>query len=127
MSADFMERIRSQAEIKKSLQEKRDLTESVKLLWAERFNLPPNDGRLLSLSIREAIEQVNGIAAIREHIADHTKRPRSFDDQRVEVREREGDEAKAVADVPHLTGDPEWDAIELEETDPTRPPLKVAR
>lgn len=31
------------------------------------------------------------------------------------------------ADRPHLTGDPEWDALELAETDPTKPPLVIQR
>ena len=30
------------------------------------------------------------------------------------------DEARRLADTPHLTGDPEFDAIELAETDPSR-------
>lgn len=36
-------------------------------------------------------------------------------------------EAKKFADTPHLTGDPEWDALELSETDPSKPPLKIAK
>lgn len=36
-------------------------------------------------------------------------------------------EEGGIADQPHLTGDPEWDAIEMEETDPTKPPLQVVR
>jgi hypothetical protein len=42
------------------------------------------------------------------------------------VSEREESEARAIADTPHLTGDPEFDAIELAETDPSRPPLRFA-
>jgi len=36
-----------------------------------------------------------------------------------------GKAGAAVADVPHLTGDPEWDALELSETDPTKPLLRI--
>lgn len=35
-----------------------------------------------------------------------------------------GAKADAVADKPLLTGDPEWDEIELAETDPFREPLE---
>lgn len=40
---------------------------------------------------------------------------------------RTGAEAKSIADTPHLTGGqwPEWDALELEETDPEKPPLRI--
>ena len=38
-----------------------------------------------------------------------------------------GEEAQKIADVPRLTGDPEWDRVELEETDPNKPPLDVDR
>lgn len=43
------------------------------------------------------------------------------------VRTRTGAEAEAIADKPRLTGDPEWDAVELEETDPNREPLDKSR
>jgi hypothetical protein len=36
---------------------------------------------------------------------------------------RTDDEARSIADRPHLTGDPEWDAIELAATDPSAPPV----
>lgn len=41
-----------------------------------------------------------------------------------------GPKAQAVADRPHLTKGtdhywPEWDELELEETDPSKPPLKI--
>jgi len=41
-------------------------------------------------------------------------------------RGRTDEAAVSIADTPHLTGDPEWDAIELAETNPTKEPLKVA-
>jgi len=40
-------------------------------------------------------------------------------------RARTDTEAASIADTPHLTGDPEWDAIELAETDPMKEPLRV--
>jgi hypothetical protein len=43
------------------------------------------------------------------------------------VRTVTGLEAEAIADKPHLTGDPEWDAIELEETDPNKKLLDKSR
>ena len=46
---------------------------------------------------------------------------------KVESREVVGDEAEAVADKPHLTGDPEWDAVELAETDAMREPFDDKR
>jgi hypothetical protein len=38
-----------------------------------------------------------------------------------------GPAAQKVADVPHLTGGawPEWDELELSETDPAKEPLKI--
>jgi hypothetical protein len=45
------------------------------------------------------------------------------EEQGREHEDREDGEAAAIADTPHLTGDPEWDAVELAETDPTREPL----
>jgi hypothetical protein len=36
------------------------------------------------------------------------------------------EEGRAFADAPHLTGDAEWDALELSETDPSKPPLRFA-
>lgn len=41
------------------------------------------------------------------------------------VSTRTGAPAAEVADKPNLTGDPEWDAIELAETDPTREPVTI--
>jgi hypothetical protein len=32
--------------------------------------------------------------------------------------------ARALADTPRLTGDPEYDRLELEETDPNRAPIE---
>lgn len=38
-----------------------------------------------------------------------------------------GKEAEEVADKPHLIGDPEWDAIEREETNAFREPFDLKR
>jgi len=43
------------------------------------------------------------------------------------VRVVTGPEAEAIADKPHLTGDPEWDAVELEETNSNREPFDRSR
>jgi hypothetical protein len=43
------------------------------------------------------------------------------------VRVVTGEEAQAIADKPHLTGNPEWDRIELEETNPDKEPLDLSR
>jgi hypothetical protein len=43
------------------------------------------------------------------------------------VRVITGKEAEAIADKPYFTGDPEWDKIEREETDPNREPFDRSR
>ena len=43
------------------------------------------------------------------------------------VRIVTGPEAEKIADKPFLTGDPEWDAVELAETDPNREPFDRSR
>lgn len=98
-----------------------------------------NDERLLRLTAREALEQVHAVAALKELIRD----------QREQVREQEPSEqdfalqqgalggetipsmaktstrvdkaAREIADTAHLTGDPEWDGLELLELDPATP------
>ena len=105
-----------------------DLTRLVKLLWVEKFNRPPNDGRLLSLTLREAAEQVFEQTAFTTFMRNRVdkKAPvwRDIDEGAApEVETVTGKDAERIADVPHLTGDPEWDAVELAETDPTRPLL----
>jgi hypothetical protein len=96
----------------------------IKLMWAEKFQLPPNDERLLSLTLREAAEQVFGMQALERITAERSK-VRDPDDP--EFIDRNDDEARLIADTPHLTGDPEWDALELAETDPLRPTLAERR
>ena len=102
-----------------------DLNRLVKLLWVEKFNRPPNDGRLLSLTLREAAEQVFEQTAFSSYMKKRAgqKAPawRDVDEWAApEVETVTGEEAERIADVPHLTGDAEWDAVELAETDPTR-------
>lgn len=97
--------------------------------------------------MREALEQIHGVAAIEQVIAERTERaqpksrgprPEDFDALRgeleahrddlpsqPEMQTRTGEEARSIADKPHLTGDPEWDALELAETDPSKEPLQV--
>jgi len=102
-----------------------EMTRMVKLMWAAKFNLPPNDERLLSLTLKEAAEQVFEQEAFKTYAREkhRTANPEFQDWGEPEVETVTGDAAKKVADVPHLTGDPEWDAIELAETDPRRPLL----
>jgi hypothetical protein len=97
-------------------------------MWAEKFGLPPNDARLLSLTLREAAEQVFELRAFNQYIEDRAEKTETkstswsdFDTPVAEVRTDAA--ARAIADTPHLTGDPEWDAVELAETDPSRPLL----
>jgi hypothetical protein len=101
----------------------------VTTMWSETFKLPQSDERLLSLTPHEALEQVlalEALASIRNEGAERARKQRDMlDDKPVEI-EREvitGAQGEAVADKPHLTGDPEWDEIELLETDPSRPLL----
>jgi hypothetical protein len=82
----------------------------------------------LSLTLREAAEQVFEQTAFTKYMRKRAdKKAPVFRDADEwidpEVETVTGKEAERVADVPHLTGDPEWDAIELAETDPTRPLL----
>lgn len=97
------------------------------------------------MTAREALEQVYGLVAL-ENLqrgtrptstsnADQTQKFLAGDtadilDDRavtVDATTRTGAEAQAIADKPHLTGDPEWDALELAETDPTKPALVIQR
>lgn len=107
------------------------------------------------MTAREALEQINGSHAFEELVKERTaeratEAPRlppkrqelmggawlEEDGQTAVQPSRGGDqeqltvtgpEAEKVADVPHLTGGawPEWDELELTETDPTREKLQV--
>lgn len=70
--------------------------------------------------MREALEQLHAIEALRKYAEGKragSREPGTYDDEA----------ARQIADKPQLTGDPEWDAMELAETDPARDPLKVVR
>jgi hypothetical protein len=91
----------------------------------------------LQATEREAIEHVFGLAAVEQIVYEASKpterRTQSEADwaehmqdlREPEVEVVEGEEAAPLADKPHLTGDPEWDALELAETDPGKTPLVV--
>jgi len=68
--------------------------------WALQFHVPPNDARLLSRTLKELIEDL--------YLARIMQAPAS--EQQVET-----DPSK-----PQLTGDPEWDAMELQQLDPAK-------
>jgi hypothetical protein len=65
------------------------------------------------------IEQLLLTYAVKEWRDEQSKqRSYTYDDSQpsVERTSTTGDEGRAIADTPHLTGDPEFDAIELQET-----------
>jgi hypothetical protein len=73
----------------------------------------------LSLTVRDAVEQLNGLQALdMERQKADTKIAKQQSGQPFETVE--GEEGASIADKPHLTGDPEWDAVELAETHPTK-------
>lgn len=104
-------------------------------------------------TIREALEHVHGVAAVEALAHDSKKRAQGqqqpqlptglpsglrgrqcflggmdlsdLASQSGEITTRRGAEAAKIADTPHLIGDAEWDALELAETDPSKPPLKI--
>ena len=131
MSAGFTEQIRTVPMLaleldKLNMSRLPDLTRLIKLLWAEKFKLPPNDERLLSLTLREAAEQIfekQAFAEFMEKRAEKEEAEAERDPEEPQFKTRTDPEAQKLADTPHLIGDPEWDAVELAETDPTRPPL----
>jgi hypothetical protein len=98
----------------------------------------------LRATVRDAIEHVHGVTAVELLARDSRPRPQApappgqprflggknlldADLEPVQATVRAGAEGSKVADTPHLTGDPEWDALELAETDPTKAPLKIVR
>lgn len=77
--------------------------------------------------MREALEWIAAANAV-EEIANESRKKREREQARyklgdTEVTVRSDEEARKLADTPHLTGDPEWDAIELAATDASRPLL----
>lgn len=103
----------------------------IQTMWADTFKLPMNDERLMALTPREALTQVLAIEALAQRREEARKRAmkgrRMFDlDEPPTPGETKRDsEAQKLADTPHLTGDPEWDAVELAETDPSKAPLTM--
>lgn len=130
MSNGFTASLRTAEQLKAELRELDmttlpAMTRMVKLMWAEKYSLPPNDERLLSLTLKEAAEQVFEQEAFKTYARERwrSQNPEFEDWGEPEVETHTGEAAKKIADTPHLTGDPEWDAIELAETDPRRPLL----
>jgi len=66
----------------------------------------------------DAVESERVAAWKRRSRRDRDAERLGIEDPQVEVRT--GEEARALADTPHLTGDPEFDAIELAATAPDR-------
>lgn len=85
----------------------------------------------MSLTPREAAEQVFEQRAFSDYLEERTEALEKDNPARTPFDEhappqattRTDDAARTLADTPHLTGDPEWDAVELAETDPNRPLL----
>ena len=100
MSVDFTSATRSPEQLQQVLARPKNEAEMIlklSLLWARTFRLPPNDVRFYSVSLREAVEQIRGMAALEDQ---HAPKP--------------------LGEGPLLTGtDPEWDAMELAEHDPS--------
>ncbi len=106
-------------------------------MWSATFNLPPNDPRLLRLSAREALDQMILFRAAKSIEADNfaaaVKKDRTQQDSdkdpyspnfRAKTKTVTGAEAEKIADHQlELTGNAEWDAVELAETDPMREPF----
>ena len=102
----------------------------IKAMWADCFTLPQNDPRLLDLTAQDALRQIFEIEVLERRRADAVARAtkarrhnHDADAPESEVLRDEG--AAKLADTPHLTGDAEWDAVELSETDPSKPPLTM--
>ena len=75
--------------------------------------------------MREALEWIAAANAV-EELANEARKKQEREQAKyklgdTEVTVRSDEEAQKLADTPHLTGDPEWDAIELAATDPSRP------
>lgn len=100
MSVDFTAATRSPEQLQQVLDRPKNEAEMIlklSLIWAKTFNLPPNDARLYSVSLREAVEQIRGMTVLESQNA-----------------------PKPLGEGPLLTGtDPEWDALELAEHDPS--------
>lgn len=83
--------------------------------------------QLLLVRAMESIQAESDRATAREERARHSPQgdpfsPEFVPDEHVVL----GAEAESIADKPLLTGNAEWDAVELAETDPLREPLDSA-
>ena len=95
-------------------------------MWSQTYSLPPNDARLLRLSEREALEQIflrRALVKLQTRTKSEAKPGTRLSGPNfeslgrgAEVSVADDDEARALADTPVLTGDPEWDAWELDNT-----------
>ena len=103
-------------------------------MWVREFKIPPTDPRFLQLSERELLEQVFLIRALESIQSDYVREatnaptPDPTSDPfspAYKVKEKVvlGKDAEKLSDQPRLTGDPEWDAVELAETDGLREPI----
>lgn len=97
----------------------------IRALWSRTFKRPMNDEHVMRLTPFEALEHVlaQQVLAERESASFERKMSGTAASPKTEVK-RDADAAK-LADSPHLTGDPEWDEIELAETAPDKPPLTM--
>ena len=98
----------------------------------ETFRLPSNDERFTALTPQEALRQVLLVEAIKADRADRlrAKQEAALGLERApEVTTHAPEDAERIAGTAHLTGDPEFDAVELQETDPLRdlPRITVKR
>jgi hypothetical protein len=99
---DFTAQTQTSPALVKLLRDPKTLEERVlilKKLWSRRYNLPLNDPRLLSLTVRELTEETAlEVAWVQVHETDTTI--------------TEGEEGAAIADQPLVTGDPVFDQME---------------
>jgi uncharacterized membrane protein len=103
---------------------KRDGSFVIRALWSRTFKRPMNDEHVMRLTPFEALEHVLAQQALNERESESFERKMgSATHPKTEVK-RDADAAR-LADSPHLTGDPEWDEVELAETAPDKPPLTM--
>lgn len=78
--------------------------------------------------MREAMEMILAARALEEVTADlvkeREKRTLRYKVGDTDITVRTDEAAQKLADTPRLTGDPEWDAIELAATSLDRPLIK---
>ena len=93
---------------------------AMKAMWAQMYSLPTNDERLCSLTLRELSEEIALRTAITEYGAERRRETRvemvvdPYEQAAGGVEDR-SPEAAELADTPVLTGDPEFDRLEMEQ------------